>query len=176
MRHPPSIVRGKSMRRTQRSSQRSAVSADSRQTGQTSVDTEQAGAEDQAAKSRGGSKKSANLVIDLDNIKVNGNTSAQSGQYLETPKQSPDVEPPRPSIMTEGGGKQEKQERMLARDRFGHNSFIQSILSNVHQVGARQSNHPRRDRVSEVWRLLGLGWCSRGQRTEPEGRPGRRVL
>ena len=121
MRHPPSIVRGKSMRRTQRSSQRSAVSADSRQTGQTSVDTEQAGAEDQAAKSRGGSKKSANLVIDLENIKVNGNSSAQSGQYLETPKQSPDVEPPRPSIVTEGEGKQEKQERMSARDRFGHN-------------------------------------------------------
>merc|ERR1719412_709208 len=71
MRHPPSISRGRSMRRTQRSSQRSAVSADSRQTCQTSVDTE-AGAEDQGVKSRGGSKKSANLVIDVENIKVNG--------------------------------------------------------------------------------------------------------
>ena len=115
MRHPPSIVRGKSMRRTQRSSQRSAVSADSRQTGQTSVDTE-AGAEDQV-KSRGGSKKSANLVIDVENVKVNGNSSAPSGQFLETPKQSGEVEPAIPSIVTESEGKQEKQERLSAKER-----------------------------------------------------------
>ena len=122
------------MRRTQRSSQRSAVSADSRQTCQTSLDTAAPGSgaaggggagvdqdkgtmEEGHTKARTGSKKSANLVIDLENIKVNGTNTVQSGQFLETPKQSPEVEPPIPSIVTESEGK-EKQERLSARDRL----------------------------------------------------------
>ena len=136
MRHPPSIVRGKSMRRTQRSSQRSAVSADSRQTCQTSLDTAAPGGgggggveqdkgttEEGHTKARTGSKKSANLVIDLENIKVNGTNTVQSGQFLETPKQSPEVEPPIPSIVTESDGK-EKQERLSARDRWARGKAI----------------------------------------------------
>ena len=161
MRHPPSsLSRARSMRRTQRSSQRSAVSADSKLTSQTGdsgvvsqvsqgvtpvVDTDHSRTED-TPQQRSGSKKSTSLVVDLSPPPIVTVDTPDNNTVTITNGAAP-------SLVSNGSA---DKERMSARDRSaGACLQIRSICISP-QVGARQGNHQRRDRVSEVRRISGL--------------------
>ena len=58
-------------------------------------------------------KKSGNLVIDTEPLKLN-----HSGQFLETPKQSPESEIPPPRVQHEENDTKEVKEKVSAKDRW----------------------------------------------------------
>jgi len=150
MRHPASITRGRSMRRSQRPSQRSADSkitthtADSKLTSHTLDSKMTFQTQDSKVSDSGTSysisdperfeehldkdmspnkvksaKKSGNLFIEQEALKSN-----HTGQFLETPKQSPEAEFPPAIAQHEDKDNKEVKEKISAKDRWAKGKAI----------------------------------------------------
>jgi len=135
MRHPSSITRGRSMRRSQRPSQRSAdskLTADSKMTFQTqdskvsdsgTSHSDHDRSEDHLDKEVSANKnrqaKKSGALLDQEPLRLN-----HSGQFLETPQQSPESEHPPPLVQHEENDTKEVKERLSAKERWARGKAI----------------------------------------------------
>ena len=74
---------------------------------------------DQPAHKSRNAKKSANLILDQEAMKIN-----HTGQFLETPKQSPDSEIPPPLAQNEEKDTKEVKGKVSARERWAKGKTI----------------------------------------------------
>ena len=124
------------MRRTQRSSQRSAESKLTQITSQTQSDSGVVSVADTASvdkvedgnnhveKSRVGSKKSTSLVIDVKQLTVNGD----SGDTTKIVTPGSDDGPATPPVTVTANDKENKSERLSAKERYDSSIKIIFVL------------------------------------------------